>query len=100
MRVTKKNYNEKRNFLVNRLNSIYNSELSSDERNSEKALLEQEEREDEQFNRAIEQWHRDKLMYGNLSEDDKLYLQERGISIDEYNEMSPFEKEILFRCKY
>lgn len=100
MRVTKKNYNEKRNFLVNRLNSIYNSELSSDERNSEKALLEQEEREDEQFNRAIEQWHRDKLMYGNLAEDDKLYLQERGISIDEYNEMSPFEKEILFRCKY
>lgn len=100
MRVTKKNYNEKRNFLMNRLNSIYNSELSSDERNSEKALLEQEEREDEQFNRAIEQWHRDKLMYGNLSEDDKLYLQERGISIDEYNEMSPFEKEILFRCKY
>lgn len=100
MRVTKKNYNEKRNFLVNRLNSIYNSELSSDERNSEKALLEQEEREDEQFNRAIEQWHRDKFMYGNLSEDDKLYLQERGISIDEYNEMSPFEKEILFRCKY
>ena len=100
MRVTKKNYNEKRNFLVNRLNSIYNSELSSDERTSEKALLEQEEREDEQFNRAIEQWHRDKLMYGNLSEDDKLYLQERGISIDEYNEMSPFEKEILFRCKY
>lgn len=100
MRVTKKNYNEKRNFLMNRLNSIYNSELSSDERNSEKALLEQEEREDEQFNRAIEQWHRDKLMYGNLSEDDKLYLQERSISIDEYNEMSPFEKEILFRCKY
>lgn len=100
MRVTKKNYNEKRNFLENRLNSIYNSELSSDERNSEKALLEQEEREDEQFNRAIEQWHRDKLMYGNLAEDDKLYLQERGISIDEYNEMSPFEKEILFRCKY
>lgn len=100
MRVTKKNYNEKRNFLMNRLNSIYNSELSSDERNSEKALLEQEEREDEQFNRAIEQWHRDKLMYGNLAEDDKLYLQERGISIDEYNEMSPFEKEILFRCKY
>lgn len=100
MRVTKKNYNEKRNFLVNRLNSVYNSELSSDERNSEKALLEQEEREDEQFNRAIEQWHRDKLMYGNLAEDDKLYLQERGISIDEYNEMSPFEKEILFRCKY
>ena len=85
---------------MNRLNSIYNSELSSDERNSEKALLEQEEREDEQFNRAIEQWHRDKLMYGNLAEDDKLYLQERGISIDEYNEMSPFEKEILFRCKY
>lgn len=100
MRVSKKNYNEKRNFLENRLNSIYNSELSSDERNSEKALLEQEEREDEQFNRAIEQWHRDKLMYGNLAEDDKLYLQERGISINEYNEMSPFEKEILFRCKY
>lgn len=100
MRVTKKNYNEKRNFLMNRLINIYNSELSSDERNSEKALLEQEEREDEQFNRAIEQWHRDKLMYGNLAEDDKLYLQERGISIDEYNEMSPFEKEILFRCKY
>lgn len=100
MRVTKKNYNEKRNFLMNRLISTYNSELSSDERNSEKALLEQEEREDEQFNRAIEQWHIDKLMYSNLAEDDKLYLQERGISIDEYNEMSPFEKEVLFRCKY
>lgn len=100
MRVTKKNYNEKRNFLMNRLINTYNSELSSDERNSEKALLEQEEREDEQFNKAIEQWHIDKLMYSNLAEDDKLYLQERGISIDEYNEMSPFEKEVLFRCKY
>ena len=39
-------------------------------------------------------------MYGNLSQEDKDYVQARKISISDYNKMSPLEKEILFRCRY
>ena len=50
--------------------------------------------------RKIEQYHRDKLLYNNLSEEDKNYLEEKGISEEEYANMSQLEKEVLFKCKY
>ena len=52
------------------------------------------------YYRKVEQYHRDKLMYNNLSQEDKNYLQERGISTDEYSKMTQLEKEVLFNCKY
>ena len=60
--------------------------------------LEPEESEGQRQVRVIRQWQRDKLMYGNLSQEQKDYLKERGISTEEYSEMSPFEREVLFRC--
>lgn len=100
IRVTKKNYNERRNKLIDKLNTVYNTELSEDERLSEQALNEQEEHEDILYEQRIEQWHRDEMMFSNLSQEDKDYLAERSISTDEYNQMSQLEKEVLFQCKY
>jgi hypothetical protein len=50
--------------------------------------------------RKIEQYHRDKYLYNNLSQENKSYLQEKGISIEEFSEMTQLEKEVLFRCKH
>ena len=49
---------------------------------------------------AISVYHNQKLAYNNLSQERKDYLQERGISINEYNKMTLLEKEILFECMY
>lgn len=49
--------------------------------------------------RRIEQYHREKYMLGNLSNEDKQFLIDKGISIEEYNRMSPFEREVLFHCR-
>ena len=49
--------------------------------------------------RRIEQHHREKYMLGNLSNEDKQFLIDKGISIEEYNRMSPFEREVLFHCR-
>ena len=49
--------------------------------------------------RRIEQHHREKYMLGNLSNEDKQFLKDKGISIEEYNRMSPFEREVLFHCR-
>jgi hypothetical protein len=54
----------------------------------------------ETYYRRVEQYHRDKLLYDNLSQENKEYLQERGISIEEYKDMTQLEKEVLFKCKY
>lgn len=54
---------------------------------------------EQSYYRRIEQYHREKLMYGNLSNEDKQYLSDRGININEYNRMSQFEREVLFHCK-
>lgn len=63
---------------------------------SEEALQEQEE----SYYRRIEQYHADKMMYNNLSQGDKDYLTERGITPTEYSQMTQLEKEVLFHCKY
>lgn len=51
---------------------------------------------DEKVRRQIRS---DKLMYGNLSQEDREYIQERGLSIEEYNQMSDEEKEVFLHCK-
>ena len=52
----------------------------------------------ENSSKEIEQYHRNKLQYGNLSQEQKDYIKLRNISIDEYNDMSDLEKEVLFHC--
>lgn len=54
---------------------------------------------EQSYYRRLEQYHREKYMLGNLSNEDKQYLIDRGISIEEYNRMSQFEREVLFHCK-
>ena len=70
---------------------------------SERMLEEQQEREDRQDYLAdiaeIRQYHSDKLMYENLSQEDKDYIAQRKITLDEYNRMSDIEKRTLFECK-
>lgn len=52
------------------------------------------------YYRRIEQYHRDKMLFDNLSQEDEDYLQERGITPTEYSQMTQLEKEVLFHCKY
>lgn len=47
----------------------------------------------------VAQYHRDKLAYGNLKASDRQYLEDRGISKEDYNNMSQKEKEVLFHCR-
>ena len=48
----------------------------------------------------IRQYHRDKLSYMNLTQEQKEYLRERHISPRIYNNMTIEEKEVLFECMY
>lgn len=95
-RINEKDYKSKLKDLQDRLERVYESELSDDERLSRQMLEEQEE----SYYRRIEQYHADKMMYNNLSQDDKDYLTERGITPTEYSQMTQLEKEVLFHCKY
>lgn len=95
-RMSEKDYKSKLKDLQDRLERVYESELSDDERLSRQMLEEQEE----SYYRRIEQYHADKMMYNNLSQDDKDYLTERGITPTEYSQMTQLEKEVLFHCKY
>ena len=95
-RISKDVYEEKMRALRDALNKSWNSELSDDIVRSNELL----EEEEETHYRRVEQHYRDKMMYGNLSQEDKDYVQARKISISDYNKMSPLEKEILFRCRY
>lgn len=48
---------------------------------------------------SIRQYHFQKLIYGNLSESDREYIKEIGLSVDEYNSLSTEEKEHLWKCR-
>lgn len=95
-RISKEELNSSIKSLQDQLASVYESELSEDEKLSRQMLEEQEE----VYYRRIEQYHRDKLLYDNLSQENKEYLQERGITIEEFKDMTQLEKEVLFKCKY
>lgn len=55
---------------------------------------------DNVYYREIEQYYREKLDYGRLNQEQKDYITERGLTIEEYNSMTPQEREVLFRCMY
>lgn len=48
----------------------------------------------------IRQYHSDKLEYRNITEEQREYLKERGISPQSYENMTIEEKEVLFECMY
>ena len=94
-RISKADLDKKVQDLQDRSVKDYESWLSEDEKLSRQMLEEQES-----YYRRVEQYHRDKLEYGNLSKDDIDYLNERGITSEEYSQMSNLEKQVLLRCKY
>ena len=94
-RISKADFNKKIQDLQDRLVRTYESELSEDEKLSRQMLEEQES-----YYRRVEQYHRDQMLFENLSQEDKDYLQERGITQKEFSQMTQLEKEVLFQCKY
>lgn len=94
-RTNKEDLDKRIQDLQDRLVRTYESGLSEDEKLSRQMLEEQES-----YYRRIEQYHRDKWLFGNLSQENRDYLQERGINLKEYNQMTQLEKEVLFHCKY
>lgn len=93
--ISKADFNKKIQNLQDRLVRTYESELSESEKLSRQMLEEQES-----YYRRIEQYHRDQMLFENLSQEDKDYLQERGITQKEFSQMTQLEKEVLFHCKY
>lgn len=93
--ISRDSYIKQRKELSNRITEVWHSELSADDLLSNQALQDQET-----YYRKVEQYHKDKLEYGNLLKDDIDYLNERGISSEEYSQMSNLEKQVLLRCKY
>lgn len=59
--------------------------------------IEENERAKEEEKR-IERWGKEKWNYDNLSEERKDILYGKGISMIEYEQLSPIEKEMVFRC--
>lgn len=100
--ISRQEFINRANKIKAKLQETYESELSKDEVLSNQALQEQEERVSyyENYSQEIEQYYRDKLEYNNLTQEDKDYIKERGIPLEEYNNMSIEEKETLFKCKY
>lgn len=60
--------------------------------------LEREAETPERYRLVIDQYHREKLEYGNLTDEQKEYLEMRKLSREEYNRMTDFEREVLFHC--
>lgn len=97
---------DKINNEIKRLRSIVNSTISEYEReiqNIKNTSNEEASRQaleaQEVYYREIEQYHIDKYDIGRLSLEDKAYIISRGISIEEYIDMSFSEKDALFRCR-
>jgi hypothetical protein len=74
-------------------NRLFRLNREKESRLSEEAL-EYQERD----NATIEQYHREKYEYGNLTDEQKEYLEMRKVSREEYNRLSDFEREVLFHC--
>lgn len=83
-------YSDAKEEAVRALNRVKNNR---DAILSEEALEEQAE-----YEQRIEQYHREKLEYGNLTDEQKEYLEMRRLSREEYNRMTDFEREVLFHC--
>ena len=86
-------------FITNKTISEYEREIQNIKNNSIIEASRQALEEQEVYYREIEQYHMDKYDIGRLSSEDKSYIKSRGISIEEYINMSFSEKDALFRCK-
>lgn len=82
----------------------YISELEQDKKyliDNQEYLESQEALDDQEtYYREVEQYHREKFDYGKLNQEQKDYITERGLSIEEYNLMTPQQKEVFFKCLY
>lgn len=86
--------------LKNFVNTIFNNQNTIDKLfyDISKGNYSNRVSKEDNYSREVRQYYNDKLMYGRLNEEQKNYIQERDISIKDYNNMSNEEKEILFRC--
>lgn len=90
-----KKFTERADSLKAQIKEAYEAELSDDEKLSNWALEQQET-----YYREVKQYYREKLDYGKLNREQKDYISERGMTVEEYNSMTPQEKEVFFRCMY
>lgn len=72
---------------------------SLDDTERSNRLLQEQEYKEEQEQRAIEQWHREKNLYHNLSNEDIDFIDNLGISKEEWNSKSPEERESKLICR-
>lgn len=99
----KENVDKKKKTLESSIKTLKDKLPSLEAKAKEERMIEASEellQNEEVYYREIEQYHRDKLLFDNLSQEDKSYLQERGISDVEYKDMTQLEREVLFKCKY
>lgn len=55
-------------------------------------------RDNDSYYRKVDQYYSDKMELGNLNGETKQYLQDRGITPEEYNNMTNSEREVLLHC--
>jgi hypothetical protein len=91
--ISKKNYNKELNTLKQELESAQRIEQSNVESLSNAALKEQD-----RYDEELQQHYREKYMYSNLDSTTKEWLEKKGISKEEYEQMSVKEQEVLNHC--
>jgi len=91
--ISRAEYQARLNSLNRELELTMDSEIDSTERLSRQALEEQE------WEREFEEYYNEKYMYDNLDSEDREYIKDRGISIEDYSKMTPQEQETLMHCK-
>lgn len=75
-----------------------NKQLKQIQSNAEEAISQDALEDQGAYQDKIEQYYSDKLELGNLTPEQLQYLEQRGITTEEYNRMSQTEREILFKC--
>lgn len=75
-----------------------NNQLKQLQSNAEESISQAALEDQVAYQDKIEQYYSDKLELGNLTPEQLQYLEQRGITTEEYNRMSQTEREILFRC--
>lgn len=80
----------------NNISAFEEIENSSTENKEEQLSAEDKSKLEKQ---KIRNFRINKLEYSNLSLEDLQYLEERGISKEEYNSMEMLEKEIVMKCR-
>lgn len=55
---------------------------------------------EDSYQRELQQYYNERLDYGKLNQYQRDYITERGLPIEEYNLMTPQEKEVFFKCMY